>query len=88
MRDIAFAAQIPYPEELKQNDTLFNRTGLTGHIKNEKAPNLRNSALAAASDQSATHHLDPEKREKRKRPVNHNLPAFTKCRPQFFSYLH
>jgi len=28
MRDIAFAAQIPYPEELKQNDTLFNRTGV------------------------------------------------------------
>jgi hypothetical protein len=28
IRHIAFAAQIPHLEELKQNDTLFNRTGV------------------------------------------------------------
>jgi hypothetical protein len=28
MRDIAFAAQIPHVEELKQNDSLFNRTAV------------------------------------------------------------
>jgi hypothetical protein len=29
MRDIAFAAQIPHVEHLKQNDSLFNRTAVT-----------------------------------------------------------
>ena len=29
MRDIAFDAQIPHLEELKQNDTSFNRTAVT-----------------------------------------------------------
>jgi hypothetical protein len=28
MRDIDFAAQIPHLEELKQNDTSFNRTAV------------------------------------------------------------
>jgi hypothetical protein len=28
MRDIAFAAQIPHVEHLKQNDSLFNRTAV------------------------------------------------------------
>jgi spore maturation protein CgeB len=33
MRDIAFAAQIPHLEELKQNDTSFNRTAVQGYMK-------------------------------------------------------
>jgi len=33
MRDIAFAAQIPHVEHLKQNDSLFNRTAVIFHEK-------------------------------------------------------
>jgi hypothetical protein len=33
MRDIAFAAQIPHLEELKQNDTSFNRTAVVPEHK-------------------------------------------------------
>jgi hypothetical protein len=35
MRDIAFAAQIPHLEELKQNDTSFNRTAVKLNMKLE-----------------------------------------------------